>query len=423
MKKSIYQLIKHPLILGSSVIFFGSLGSSLLNYVFNLIMGRTLSVGDYGTFASLISLFNIFSVFAIAIMMVFAKLSASLVGQKKEKLIGSLVIAGNKWVGLMSLFICGLLLIFSVQISNFLHINSQSFIVLIVVSLFFSFLTSVPQGALQGLLKFGYFSFVNIFSSLIKLIFGILLVTIGLKALGAIYAFLLSGIAAYLFSFLPLLKYFKTKVSVDKFTLSSLHNKAYAYAIPVFLSNIGIISLVSIDIILVKHYFNPTLAGQYAALSLMGRSIFYVVSPIASVLFPLIVQKKERQERLTGTLILSIVLIVLPSVVLSFIYFFFPRMILSIFFPSSVYLSLAPYLGPFSVFILIYSMCFLLNSFYLSIGKTKVFFFTIISVILQSMSIVFFHDNISQVITGLIVVSFLLLFSLLIYYRNAAKAS
>lgn len=422
MKKSIYQLIKHPLILGSSVIFFGSLGSSLLNYVFNLIMGRTLSVGDYGTFASLISLFNIFSVFAIAIMMVFAKLSASLIGQKKEKLIGSLVIAGNKWVGLMSLFICGLLLIFSVQISNFLHINSQSFVVLIVVSLFFSFLTSVPQGTLQGLLKFGYFSFVNIFSSLIKLIFGILLVTIGLKALGAIYAFLLSGIAAYLFSFLPLLKYFKTKVSVDKFTLSSLHNKAYAYAIPVFLSNIGIISLVSMDIILVKHYFNPTLAGQYAALSLMGRSIFYVVSPIASVLFPLIVQKKERQERLTGTLILSIALIVLPSVVLSFIYFFFPRMILGIFFPNSVYLSLAPYLGPFSVFILIYSMCFLLNSFYLSIGKTKVFFFTIISVILQSMSIVFFHDNISQVVTGLIVVSFLLLFSLLIYYRNATKA-
>ncbi|MBI4089353.1 MAG: oligosaccharide flippase family protein [Candidatus Levybacteria bacterium] len=386
-------------------------------------MGRTLSVGDYGIFASLISLFNIFSVFAVAIMMVFAKFSASLVGQKKEKLIGSLVIAGNIWVGLISLFICGLLVVFSYQISDFLHINSQSFIVLTVVSLFFSFLTSVPQGVLQGLLQFGYFSFVSILASFIKLTFGILLVAIGLKALGAIYAFLLANIAGYLFSFLPLLKHLKVKALGDKFTLGSLHSRAYSYAMPVFLSNIGIISLVSLDIILVKHYFNPTLAGQYAALSLMGRAIFYVVSPIASVLFPIIVQKKERQERLTGTLLLSIALIMLPSIVLSFMYFFFPKMILGIFFPNSIYLSLTPYLGPFSVFILIYSMCYLLNSFYLSIGKTKVFIFTIVGVILESLSIVFFHENINQVIIGLIVVSFLLLFSLLIYYRNATKAS
>ncbi|MEX2007745.1 MAG: oligosaccharide flippase family protein [Candidatus Levyibacteriota bacterium] len=422
MKKTIYQLVKHPLILGSSVIFAGSMAASLLNYLFNLTMGRFLSVADYGTFASLMSLFNIFSVFAIAIMMVFAKLSATLVGQKKEKIVGSLVIAGKKWVGLMALFICGLLAVFSYQISNFLHINSQSFIVLIVVALFFSFLTSVPQGVLQGLMKFGYLSFVNIFSSLIKLIFGILLVTIGLKTLGAIYAFFLSAIAAYLFSFLPLFKHLKVQILEDKFTLGSLHSKAYAYAIPVFLSNIGIISLISLDIILVKHYFSPTLAGQYAALSLMGRSIFYVVSPIASVLFPLIAQKKERKEQLTGTLLLSIALIVLPSIVLSFIYFFFPKMILGIFFPNSVYLSLAPYLGPFSIFILFYCMSYLLNSFYLSIGKTKVLYFTIVAAALESVFIMFFHESIGQVIAGMIFVSFLLLFSLLIYYRNATKA-
>lgn len=411
----------HPLITGSSVIFVGSMGASLINYLFNLIMGRTLSVGDYGTFATLISLFNIFSVLGIALMMVFSKFSASLAGQKKDRLVGSLVITGNMWVGVISFIICGALLVFSSKIAVFLHINSPLLIFVTALALFFSFLASVPQGVLQGLLKFAYFSFVNIFSSIVKLLVGILLVIWGFKTLGAILAFLLSGLAGYLFSFIPLLKYLKNHNTKDKFTFFSLHNKVYAYAIPVFLSNIGIISLVSVDIILVKHYFNPMLAGQYAALSLMGRSIFYVVSPISSVLFPIIAQKKERQERVIGTLLLSVLLIGIPSVILSSIYFVFPRLVLEIFFPSKAYVSLVPYLGPFSIFILFYSLSFLMNSFYLSVGRAKVFLLTIVGTFLEALFIMMFHSSISQVINSLIIVSFLLLFSLLLYYRNVSS--
>lgn len=420
MKKHIIYLIKHPLILGSSVIFIGSMAASLLNYFFNLAMGRSLSVTDYGTFASLISVFNIFSVFMVAVMMIFSKFSASLVGQKKENHIGSLFISGTFWVGIISSAICLLLIVASSYIASFLNINSIFLIILIVLAMFFSFLSGVPLGILQGLLKFGYFSSVNIFSSLVKLVLGIAFVFLGYKTFGAVLAFFLSAVATFLFGFIPLYKYIKKRNDGD-FTISSIHKKAYTYGVPVFLSNVGIIALVSIDIILVKHYFNPTLAGQYSALSLMGRSIFYVVSPISSVLFPLIAQKRERNESLLGTLLLSVGLVSAPSLVLSAVYFIFPQVVLKIFFPSPSYANTASHLGMFSVFIFLYSMAFLLNSFYLSIGKVKVLFFTIFGACLEAVLIMLFHSSISEVINMLVISSFLLLISLLLYYRNASE--
>lgn len=420
MKKHIIWLIKHPLIIGSTLLFVGSIVSSAINYLFNLGMGRLLSVGDYGVFATLVSLFNIFSVFAIALMMVFSKLAATLVAKRKDRYIGSLITIGNLWVGIISFAICGVLIIFSGQIAEFLNIKSQLLIIITVAALLFSLLTSVPQGVLQGLLKFVSFSFVNIASSLFKLLIGIALVLIGFKAEGAIIAFFISSFIGYVFSFVPLITFLKVKAK-EKFTLSSLHNEIFSYSIPVFLSNVGIISLISVDIILVKHYFSSQVAGQYAALSLMGRSIFYLVQPIVSVLFPLIVQKKERNEGFIGTLILSAILIGLPSILVSSIYFLFPGFILKVFFPKAIYLSLTPYLGPFSIFILIYAFCYLLNSFYLSVGKTKVTILTIGAAILEAILIVLFHNNINQVILDITSASFLLLFSLLIYYRNAIK--
>ncbi len=422
MKENIIKLAKHPLIFGSTVIFVGSMAASVFNYLFNLALIRTLPVADYGTFSSLISIFNIFSVFSIVIIMIFSKFTASLVGQKREKAIGSLFISGTIWVGIMSFAVCVVLALGSGEIAGFLNINSIGLILLTILTLFFSFLLAVTTGILQGLLKFNYFSFINIASSLVKLLFGMLFIFLGYRVFGAISAFLLSAVLGYIFAIIPLYKFLKHKVE-DGFTLSSLHKKAYSYAFPVLLSNIGITALISADIILVKHYFNPTVAGQYAALSLMGRSIFYLVSPISSVLFPVIAQKKERREKIIGTLLLSIFLVGFPAIILSAFYFAFPQVVLSVLSPGKIYLPLLNLLGPFSVFIMLYAMCFLLNSFYLSLGKTNVFIFTTIGAVLESILIVLYHASITEVINDLIVASFLLLISLLLYYQNVAKDS
>ncbi len=422
MKKYFISLIKHPLIAGSSVLFAGSIVASSLNYLFNLVMGRFLSISDYGIFAVLISIFNIFSVFTTALSMVFAKFTASLVGKRQEEKIGSLLIAGSIWIGILSFLLCTLLATISSGISIFLNINSTFLVLIVVSALFFSSLWSVSSGVMRGLLKFYSHSFIRIISSISRLALGVSFVFLGYKVFGAIMAFSFSWLAAYIFSFYPLRKIINRKAN-DSFTLSSLHKKAFPYAISVFLSNIGITAFIWLDIILVKHYFTPTIAGQYAALSFMGRAIFYFVSPVSAAFFPIIAQKKAKEEKLTGTLILSIILISIPAVFLTLIYFIFPKNILGIFFPGSKYVAIIPFLGPFSISTLFYVISFLLNSFYLSINKTKVFLITLTGAMLESIVIIVFHNSIDQVVKGLIIVSFLLLASLLLYYKKSTKRS
>src|SRR5581483_6186188 len=80
----------------------------------------------------------------------------------------------------------------------------------------------------------------------------------------------------------------QAKIFVDQ---AKFLNEFKDYSVKFFFATLGITLLTSVDILFVKHFFSPQLAGQYAALSVMGRAIFYLTSPIYFVFFPLIAQK------------------------------------------------------------------------------------------------------------------------------------
>ncbi len=42
-----------------------------------------------------------------------------------------------------------------------------------------------------------------------------------------------------------------------------------------------------VDTVIVKHAFDPTIAGQFAALALIGRSVFFVTWPVSMLVFPI----------------------------------------------------------------------------------------------------------------------------------------
>ena len=49
--KNFIRLINHPIILGSSIIFLGSIFGNFFNFLFNLFISRNLSIEDYGVVA------------------------------------------------------------------------------------------------------------------------------------------------------------------------------------------------------------------------------------------------------------------------------------------------------------------------------------------------------------------------------------
>lgn len=414
MKKILLYFFKHPVISGSTVFFLGSGAESVFAYLFNLSMGRMLSVVDYGVLAVLIALVNFSHVFSASITMMFSKFTAILTGQGRENKTWSLFRQGTRWIGIGALALLVFIILGNRVIAGLLRIEPSYLIGFIGLVVLFTFISAILYGILQGKLKFGYFSFALSFTAFIKFALGLLLVALGLGLFGAFGAIVASVVIEYLLLFYFFSKLVKGSRKED-LAFPDLQKRFSFYGLPVLLSGLGMNGLITFDIILVKYFFPPIVAGQYAALSLMGRSIFYFILPIPTVLFPVIAQKSAKGEKILKTTLTSIGLVALLSLPVSIIYFLFPNLILKIFFPGAAYISIAHLLGPFSIFIVLFTFSWLLKNFFLAVGKTNVFILTLGAAMLQTLYIIFFHNSLLQVILGMIIITFLLLVALLLY--------
>ena len=138
-------------------------------------------------------------------------------------------------------------------------------------------------------------------------------------------------------------------------------------------------------------------------------------------MFPLIVQKHEKKENVTNTLILSLGIVLIPSLFLSVFYYFFPQFIILFFLKNESYLQISSYIGYFGITIALYALLALLVNFYLSIKKTKIYFPIILGAIMQIILIYTYHESFLQIITITFVITFLLVLCLLLYYPYAKK--
>jgi len=148
----------------------------------------------------------------------------------------------------------------------------------------------------------------------------------------------------------------------------------------------------------------------------MGKAIFYFISPVYIVFFPLIAQKKEKKEKLLGTLLLACLVIIITSIGMSFVYFLFPSLIVKFFFPNPEYEILENFLGIYSLFILIFSLASLFHNYFLSIGRTGIYKITLSASVLLILGVSFYHQSLYQIIGVLFMSTFVLLGAYLIYY-------
>lgn len=422
MKKHVKKIITNPLISGSSIIFIGSFIANIFSYFFNLAMGRMLPAAEYGLLISLTSFLIMLTIFSVAFSNIFAKFSARYEVKEEYGKLRHLIITGSKYVFVISSVFFLFLVFLTGVVGDFLHIDNSAFIFAIYIAAFLSMLGSIPAGVLQGTMRFYMNSFLGIFQSIVKLLSAVLLVFLGFQVFGAVIAILISTGVAVCVGYLIIIKYLRKKKGKGKNEDILAFRKEFAhYTYTFILASLGITLLGNTDIILVRHFFQETVSGQYAALSLMGKAIFYLLMPINFVFFPLIAQKKERNEKLFSTVLLTSGIVFVSSIAISFVYFTFPGFILKVFFPAPEYQMLKPYLGLFSLYILIFSLVNIMNSFFLSIGKTKVYIFTLFAAIGQICLITLFHNSLYQIIGVLFLVNVLLFISYFIYYMSHGK--
>src|SRR5690606_15762570 len=68
------------------------------------------------------------------------------------------------------------------------------------------------------------------------------------------------------------------------------------FALPTFITILGLTSLFTSDVILVRHFFLGEESGFYSALSVLGKVIHFATIPLIYVLFPMISERQATGE-------------------------------------------------------------------------------------------------------------------------------
>ena len=394
MKKIFLNLVKHPLFSGSFLMFAGSMFVNAVNYFYHLLMGRILGPVDYGTLASIFSILYITSIIPISASVSIVKFVSS-AKDKIERI--SIYNSINKLTFNIALILALLMAVFSYPISVFLNINNFYEVLLIAPILFLTLVTLVNQATLQGILDFLGVVGPNLIASIVKLGAGLLLVWLGFSVMGAIWGVLLGGIFAYFISYKlihdKMLKHVSKSIGDDKYDLKDF----YKYSLPVLIQSFALTSFFTTDVILVKHFFPSFETGLYAALSTLGKIIFFASSPVTSAMFPIISGKHARKEDYSKVLLFSLIATTLISGGIVLFYFIFPSLSIGLLYGEK-YLSAGPNLVWMGMFIGLYTIAYLLTNFYLSIGKTKIGYLVLFAAVVQIIAICIWHSSLLVVI-------------------------
>lgn len=410
MLLKIFHLIKgNKILTGSFIVLSGGLLGSFTNYLYHLLVGRILGPKDYGILDSLISLIYLLNVFLSTIILVITKYVSTFKGQGRYETIKSFYLLVIKKLFILSLIALIFFLFSTPLVVSFLHLPSPFLYFIVWLSFILSLYSTLTRSFLQGLSKFLPLTIANLLENFFRLFITLILLFLGYKLIGAVLPFLFTAVISIFVS------YFLTKNlhSGAKPSVIPEKKEIIKYIFPVFLTNIGITSLISTDIILARHYLSPHDAGLYSALSTLSKIIFFTAAPVVSVLFPSVSEAHSAQIHLRKTINTCLALISSLIILVLIPFAFFPQIIAGLLFGEK-FQAVVPYLPAFSIGMGLYTIDFTLANILLALKKTSSNIYISGFALLQIVLIIFFHSKITDLVSIFILITSLLCFFLLL---------
>jgi len=299
--------------------------ANVFAYLFHIFMARSLGPASYGEFGSLLAIFMILSVPVGTIQTVITKFTARFNSKNEDGKVGSLIFSSIKKLFYYGLFAFILVSLLSPFIADFLHIDSSIPVIIVGLTVLFSVILPVNRGALQGLQKFNALAVNNVLEAVFRLLLGIILVVLGFGVNGALLAFGLGYFIAFLIAFVSLKKYF------DKRDGNINVKEIYKFTLPVFLAVLFINLIVNLPTVFIKHFYSSEFTGLWNVSLTLARIILFVSSSVSLVMFSKVSSLESLKEK-KEVFKKSLGYVVLSSLSISLIFFFFSEPILLILF-------------------------------------------------------------------------------------------
>lgn len=389
------EIVKHKLFKGSIVVLVGTTIGNFLNYLYHLVTGRLLSPADYGLLQSLISLTYFQSILVGAYSIAVVEKISSL---KKEE-VASTVKGLEKNGFKLSIAFWAVTLLFYPLIKKILHLDSFQLFFIFSLQSLFAFLPAVYNSVLQGRLKFSAGMAVSVFTTLIKLLSAVVLILLGLRVVGGLSSWVIWRIISLGLGYFLVRNFwsFNRQPATKGLEISFLK-----YSFLSLITNLCLTSLYTMDIILVRYYFEEFNVGIYSATSNLGKMIFFASTTILPVSFPMFVKNRVNKRKLKQMFKLSFIFCLICIFGGIAVFNLFPNFMIKLLYGSK-YLSANQYLGRFSVFIGLTALFNLLIRFLLSLRSKFSGYISLFIAVGQVVLIGLRHNDLFEVIDNSII--------------------
>lgn len=249
-------------------------------------------------------------------------------------------------------------------------------------------------------------------SAVLKFGFALLLVYLGFGVHGALIAVIIGVIVMLIVGMYSLRKEING-VKSEKFDSKEI----YLYAIPVLLSAVLPLLLITFDQILVKHFFSSVDAGYYAAAGNIAKIIWFGSGFLVSALFPKIVSGKAQGKDVSKMLSKGLIYTSFLVLIGVGIYFATPRLIVLAIYGSD-YLPIASLIGMFGLALGLYSITQVFIVYNLAVEKYKFLWILLLGFLLEVVGIAIFHSSLSDIIKISLLSESFILAMMLVYNRK-----
>ncbi|GAC1542652.1 MAG: hypothetical protein NVS3B16_07890 [Vulcanimicrobiaceae bacterium] len=321
------------------VVFIATSLVNVFGYAFHFAISRKVGVEQYGVLSALNSVLMISVVFSTIVATVVVKYAAEFRATDDRAHLAALVRRLTVYGTIAAAVVIALGALGAGAIASYLKIGSVPAVLLTVVVVGVSVATPPLRAVFQGIEDFTAFAISMCLESLFKLLAGVALVYAGYGVVGAFSGWAIGSLIALAYTATALLRRFRRVPDAVLFIDMRRLVKTMAgiAAATVLLTSIG-----NVDVLIVKHFADPTTAGLYGALALSGKILFFLVGFVPAVVLPKATRRALAGESSVGVFLQAVGVIAVISGAGLVAYYLFPTFVVTALAGSS-FAPAAPY--------------------------------------------------------------------------------
>lgn len=266
--------LRERMLSGSAVMLLSSVFVGCMNLVYNFAVAHKLGADQYGHASVVYTLLMLLSSITLSFQLLCSKFVARSDSSVEKIAIYHLL---HRWSWICGVLVGALLALASGAISGYLNLPSSRLIWLLGAAIVFYIPLGTRRGFMQGTYAFRRLAVNFALEVTVKLVGALALMT-PLAVPGVVIAIAASVMVAY-FAAIP------NQQSIPQSPGATLRS-GVGEGVQAATFFIGQVIINNVDIVLVKHFFDATQAGVYAAIALVGRVVYMLSWSVVSSMFP-----------------------------------------------------------------------------------------------------------------------------------------